>query len=181
MRRAICGVVLGLSGMATGCTTISEPGFASRNAEADLDFDLQTVVRAQSNDLLALTEALQAHGVRNFSATKKLSRDVDDTASHMDQLHLNLPSLLAAQDVELAELRETASKTALQERMQAIQSYRKALLVSLASSAARANEAAQSLMQAHAAGRSELSAPSQNAQDLARDLKAAHTMIEMQL
>jgi hypothetical protein len=181
MHRAICGLFLGFSSLITGCTTVSEPTFASRNAEANLDLDLQSIVRSQSNDLLALTEALQAHGARNFSATKKLDRDLDETATHMDQLHLNLPALLASQDVELAELRETASKTTLKERMQAIQAYRKALLVSLTSSASRANDAAQKMMQAHASGRTELSTPTQNAQNLARDLKSARTMIEMQL
>ncbi|MEP5155168.1 hypothetical protein [Planktotalea sp.] len=181
MNRAICGIFLGFSGLVTGCTGVSEPTFATRNAEANLELDLQSVVRTQSNELLALTQALQAHGVRNFNATKKLNRDLDETAAHMDQLHLNLPALLASQDVELAELRETANKAAVKERVQAIQAYRKALLASLNASAARANETAEKMIAAETTGRQDLKDPSVNAQYLARDLEAARTMIEMQL
>ena len=186
MRKVISGLLLGFSGLVAGCTGVTEPSFAMRNAEANLDYDLQSLVRTQSNDVLALTQALEAHALRDFAVDKKLSRDLEETATHMDQLHMDLPSLLAAQDVELAELREgiangTIQKATLKSRAQSIQTYRKALLGSLNASASRATAAAQKLMSAFNAGRSDLATHSNTANGLSRDLSAARTMIEMQL
>ena len=129
---------------------------------------------------------LESHALRNFASSKRLNRDLEETVTHMDQLHMNLPALLAAQDVELAELREgvlkgAIEKAALKSRGQDIQTYRKALLGSLDASAARANLAAQKLTAIHSTGRSDLGEQTQTANGLARDLKAARTMIEMQL
>ncbi|MGB7318030.1 MAG: hypothetical protein WBC85_08705 [Planktotalea sp.] len=186
MRRVICGLILGFSGLVSGCVGITEPTFATRNAEASLDLDMQSLVRNQSNDLLTLTQALENHAKRDFSSSRSLDRDLEETITHMDQLHMNLPALLAAQDVEVAELRDgvlngSTQKAALSERIQDVQTYRKSLLGSLNASADRANAAAQKLMSAYGAGRVDLGAQTQTAQGLARDLKAARTMIEMQL
>lgn len=186
MRILACGLVLGFAGFTAACSGVSEPSFATRNAEANLDIDLQDLVRAQSNELLALTQDLEGHTKRGFTSSKRLERDLEDTVTHMDQLHLNLPALLAAQDVELAELRAgivngTAQKSTFKARTQGIQTYRKALLGSLDASASRANVAAQTLANALRTGRTDLGRQSHTAHGLARDLKAARTMIEMQL
>ncbi len=186
MRKILCGIILGTSGLLAGCSGVSEPSFAMRNAEANLDLDLQSLVRTQSNDLLALTQELESHAKRDFASSKRLDRDLEEAATQMDQLHMNLPALLAAQDVEIAELREgirqgTVQKTALNARSKSVQSYRKALLGSLIASASRANLTAVGLSEAHQSGRTDLAHHSQTATDIARDLKAARTMIEMQL
>lgn len=186
MRTLACGFLLAFTGAITGCTGMTEPGFATRNAEANLDLDLQSLVRSQSNDLLALTQDLEAHAKRDFSSSKRLNRDLEETVTHMDQLHMNLPALLATQDVELAELREgvddgDVQKSALSARGKEIQTYRKALLGSLDASAQRVNATAQLLLSTFETGRGDLDPHLRTAQDLARDLKAARTMIEMQL
>jgi hypothetical protein len=143
-------------------------------------------VRGQSNDLLSLTQNLETRAKRNFTSPQKLDRDLERAVTHMDQLHMNLPALLAAQDVEIAELREmlsndAISKSALKGRAQEIQTYRKGLLGSLNASVARATLTSQALLNAQSSGRAELGRQTRTAQDLTRDVKAARTMIEMQL
>ena len=179
MRIIASAVLLGLSSLVTGCVSSVEPTFASRNARADLD--LRSIVRTQSNDLLSMTVDLETHAKGNFRSAKKLARDLEETVTHMDQLHMNLPALLAQQDVEIAELRDrvrngTVQKADMQARAQAIQTYRKSLIGSLSASAARANITVNGLK-----GRSDLAPQARTAHDLARDLRAARTMIEMQL
>ena len=186
MRTLACGVLIGALGLVAGCSSMSEPSFATRNAEANLDLDLQSLVRAQSNDLLSLTQDLESYGKRGFTSAKRLTRDLEKTVIHMDQLHMNLPALLAAQDVELAELRDgvsngIAQKSTLKARGQEIQTYRKALLGSLNASAVRANSTAQQLTATLDGGRTDLQPQAQAAHSLARDLDSARSMIEMQL
>lgn len=179
MRIIASAVLLGLSFLITGCTSSMEPTFATKNAEADLD--LRSIVRTQSNEVLSMTIDLEKHAKGDFRSSKKLSRDLEETVTHMDQLHMNLPALLAQQDVEIAELRDrvtkgTAQKAEMQARVQAIQTYRKSLVGSLSASAARANITANGLKR-----RSDLAPQARTAHELARDLRAARTMIEMQL
>ena len=96
---------------------------------------------------------------------------------------MNLPSLLAAQDVEIADLRQQVTdgaldKATLKARTKDIATYRKALLGSLNAIAARAGSTVQAL---NGSGRNDLMQLSGPAQDLSRDLEAVRTMIEMQL
>lgn len=184
MRNVASVVLLGLTVLITGCVSGPEATFATRNATADVD--LRSIVRTQSNDLLAMTMDLESHTKSNFRASKKLDRDLEETVVHMDQLHMNLPALLAKQDVELAELRDmvskgTMQKTQMQARTVAIQTYRKSLVASLNASATRVNIAANGLKNALSEGRTDLGYQTRTAHELARDLRAARTMIEMQL
>ena len=98
---------------------------------------------------------------------------------------MNLPSLLAAQDVEIADLRQQVTdgaldKATLKARTKDIATYRKALLGSLNAIAARAGSTVQAL-NGSGPGRDDLMQLSGPAQDLSRDLEAVRTMIEMQL
>lgn len=184
MRIVASLILLGLSFLISGCTNSPDTTFATRNAE--VDFDLQSIVRTQSNDMLSLTSDLKNHAISGFRSAKKLDRDLEKTVIHMDQLHMNLPALLAAQDMELAELRDMINKgmadqNALTLRAQEVQTYRKSLVGSLDASAKRANITAISLESNYATGRADLASPTHTAQDLVRDLRAARTMIEMQL
>ncbi|MGH1576134.1 hypothetical protein [Planktotalea sp.] len=184
MRNFTSGVLIGLSIIVSGCVSNTEASFASRNAEVELD--LHSLVRGQSNDLLSLTQNLETRAAKHFSAPKKLANDLEKTVIHMDQLHLNLPTLLAHQDVELAELRALLAegaigKSTLKARAQDIRTYRKALITSLSASESRANLTSNALAAAHQSGRSDLSGHANTAKALSRDVKAARTMIEMQL
>jgi hypothetical protein len=184
MRRSICGIFLGLAVVVGGCSHTSEATFATRNAQVELD--LHSLVRSQSNELLMMTKNLESHATSEFSSIKKLDRDLEMSTTQMDQIHMNLPSLLADQDVEIAELRQDvsnglATKDHLNQRMQAIQTYRKALLSSLDASATRASATFNALSSAQATRHGNLTVQKHRTQDLARDLKDARTMIAMQL
>lgn len=181
-QRPLLGLVmLGFAALSAGCTQSNQVEFASRNAQSDLD--LNGIVRGQSNELLNMAVDLETSAKNNFPAPKRLRRTLNDAIAQSDQVSLNLPSLLAAQDVELADLRAqvsdgTAGKTTLKERESAIQTYRKALIGSLDGSAKRAAYTAQTLQASTQPG---LGEQAQIAQDLAQDLKDARTMIAMQL
>lgn len=181
-RSPILGMLmLGVMGFTAGCAQPTQVEFAARNATSD--FDLHSLVRAQSNELLDMAVDLETSAKRDFPAPKRLNRALSEAVVHSDQMALNLPSLLAAQDVELAEMRAqvlegTLSKDELSARERAIQTYRKGLIGSLDASAKRTAFTAQQLQ---TSTRPNLGNQAQIAQDLARDLQNARTMIAMQL
>jgi hypothetical protein len=184
MRRSICGVFLGLAVVVGGCSNTSEATFATRNAQVELD--LHSLVRSQSNELLMMTQSLEGRATSGLSSVKKLDRDLEMSTTQMDQIHMNLPSLLADQDVEIAELRQDvsnglASRAELKQRMKAIHTYRKALMTSLDASATRAAATFNALSSGQLTRHGNLTVQKHRTQDLARDLKDARTMIAMQL
>ena len=148
-----------------------------------VELDLHSLVRGQSNELLSMTEALQKNASRSFSSPGKLSETLEESIVQMDQIHMNLPTLLADQDVEIAAMRQavadkTTSKSVLKARYEAMRAYRTALIQSLDSSAARTTQTLRALQ---ASERSDLMPLMQDAKILSRDLNAARTMIQMQM
>ena len=180
-RRITCAVFLGLSGFLAGCMDPAEPSFAMKNEQVELD--LHSLVRGQSNELLAMTTDLKKTASRALASPRKLGQTLEDSIVQMDQLHMNLPTLLADQDVEIAEMRQgvidkTMSKSALKARYEAMRAYRSALIQSLESSAARTTQTIQALQSSN---RADLKPLVQDAHTLSRDLNAARTMIQMQM
>ena len=180
-RGLACGIAIAVTGLVAGCVTQDEASFSARNAQVEID--LRSYVRGQSNELLELTERLLSTSQKSKTSSRKMGRTLDETITLMNQIHMNLPSLLAAQDVEIADLRQQVTngaldKATLKTRTNDIATYRKALLRSLNASAARAGSTVQAL---NGLGRDDLMQLSGIAQDLSRDLEAVRTMIEMQL
>lgn len=178
MKRFFISMVIGSAVLTAGCAQQAEPEFAMRNAQ--IDADLQSIVRAQSNELLSQVQRLEGQAASNFASTRKLERALEETAQQVDRLQLNLPSLLAAQDVELATLRElidegAAEPSALPRKRDEIQAYRKALIASLDASLSRAASTRKAL-EATA-----LRTQADRAADLTDDLTSARTTIAMQL
>ncbi len=181
IRKITCAGFLGLASFLAGCGEPSEPSFAIKNEVVDLN--LHSLVRGQSNELLSMTEALHLNASRTFTSPRKLSDALDESIVQMDQIHMNLPTLLADQDVEIAALRQavankTESKTALKARYEAMRAYRASLIQSLQSSAARTDQTLQAIQ---TSGRPDLMPLMQDAKFLSRDLNAARTMIQMQM
>ena len=181
IRKVTCAVFLGLSSILAGCGEPTEPSFAMKNEIVELD--LHSLVRGQSNELLSMTEALQKNASRSFSSPRKLSETLEESIVQMDQIHMNLPTLLADQDVEIATMRQavadkTTSKSALKARYEAMRAYRTALIQSLDSSAGRTSQTLRALQ---ASERPDLMPLMQDAKILSLDLNAARTMIQMQM
>ncbi len=181
IRGLACSILIGLTGVLAGCSSSGDATFATRNAQ--VEFDLYSFVRGQSNDLLDITQDLQIAVKKSNPSPRKLDRDLENSVTLMDQIHMNLPSLLAAQDVEIAELRQkvadgTIDKTILKARTSDMQTYRKALLASLDASASHAAFTVDALIGSTNPDLMQLSNP---AKALSRDLRAARTMIQMQL
>lgn len=172
------GVLIAAAGIVSGCVATDDIEFSARNAQVELD--LHSFVRGQSNELLEKTQNLLSSAQRGAMSPRKMGRNLESTVNLMDQIHMNLPSLLADQDVEIADMRQqvrdgSLNKAVLKQRSNDIQTYRKALLASLNASAVRAASTVEVLK---LSGNQELTSP---AHDLSRDLHAARTMIEMQL
>ena len=177
-RRITCALFLGFAGFIGGCSETSDTHFSTRNAQEELD--LHSAVRGQSNELLGMTQQLQVFAKQGFASPKKLTRELDDTASQIDQIQMNIPTLLAAQDVEIEDLRQqvrngTASKDALKLRAMQVSTYRTALLASLNASAARTASTLNALKT------TKLNNQRLRMHALDSDLKAVRSMIELQL
>lgn len=179
--RAFSISLVALTTLVAGCSDVTDTSFSARNAQVELD--LHSLMRSQSNELLSMAQKLDVSSKQGFTSPRKLSRSLNDAVMQMDQIHMNLPSLLAAQDVEIADLRQQVregvmAKSVLETRTQAIDVYRKGLLGSLDASAARAKSTFNALA---ATNRHDLSNQTDQASGLSRDLQAARTMIYMQL
>ena len=178
LRRLTCAIFLGLAGFIGGCATNSEPSFSTRNAQVELD--LHSAVRGQSNELLGMTQQLQTYAKQGFKAPQKLTRELDNTASQIDQIQMNIPTLLAAQDVEISDLRQevrngTTSKADLKTRKMQVSIYRTALLASLNASATRTAATLDALRGTR------LNNQKLRMHALENDLKAVRSMIELQM
>jgi len=174
-------IFVALCSLAAGCSPATEPTFSARNVQVELD--LHSLVRLQSNELLGMMQDLEAARKANFRSPRKLERALTDGIAQMDQIHMNLPSLLAAQDVEIADLRQDvkkglASKAILNTRSDEIERFRRALLGSLKASAARTDITLNALSDPQ---HQTLSDQRQQTIGLARDLSDARSMIELQL
>lgn len=181
IRKMTSAGFLGLASLLAGCGEPSEPSFAMKNEVVELD--LHSLVRGQSNELLSMTEALQKSASRTSTSPNKLSDALEESIVQMDQIHMNLPTLLADQDVEMATLRQavadkTASKSALKVRYEAMRAYRASLIQSLQSSSARTDQTLQAIQ---TSGRPDLMPLMQDAEILSRELNAARAMIQMQM
>lgn len=175
----MAAVLFGAGFFISGCVSQSEPEFAMRNA-VEQDLDLQSIVRGQSNTLLELTLSLEDHAKAGFAAQRRLDKDLDAAIVQLDELHLNLPSLLADQDLALETVRELVSEgaldtSALKAKQSEIQTYRKALLGSLDASATRAALTAQAL------SKTGMTAQTRQADRLSGDLKDARSSIALQM
>lgn len=178
IRRLTCAIFLGFAGFIGGCSDTSDAVFSTRNAHEELD--LHSTVRGQSNALLNMTDELYTLAQRNQVSPKKLDRELDSAASQVDQMQMNLPTLLAAQDVEIADLRQQVStgastKSALADRTQRITVYRKALLASIKASKVRTGSALNAMQAKPQTDQT------QRIQALDADLGDMRSMIEMQL
>jgi len=172
-------LLVALSAFTAGCAGGPDAGIATRNVQTN--FDLQSVVRGQSNELLALSQTLEEFAQAEFVSLRRFDRELTKAVAQMDQVDMNLPSLLAMQDVELAELSQLIADGLAEDsdhsrRAGEIQTYRRALLASLKASGSRVTLTANAL-RAHEF----LTAQRDLAEDLTRDLNAAQVMIEMQL
>lgn len=177
MNRVMCAVFLWLTSFIVGCVQPAETSFAARNDQVELD--LHSLVRGQSNALLSMTLALEKSAAKGFSSPRKLGETLVDSIDQMDQIQINLPSLLADQDVEIADLRQDpANKSTLKARYKAMRDYRGALIQSLGASQTRAQQTVKALQ---ASGRADLIPHLRDAQILSRDLNAARVMIQMQM
>mgnify|MGYP000409819608 CR=1 FL=1 len=178
LRRLTCAIFLALAGFIGGCAQTPQTSYSTRNTQFDLD--LQSTVRGQSNDLLEMTQQLQSFAQKGFLTPQKLTRELETTASQIDQIQMNVPTLLADQDVEIAELRQqvrrgTASDETLKTRAMQVSTYRTALLASLNASATRT---ASTL---HALRSTKLNNQRLRLRALDQDLGAVRSMIEMQM
>lgn len=179
MTRLTCAVFLWLTSFLVGCVQPADVTFAARNDITELKLD--SLVRGQANALLSMTQDLETQAKRGFNAPRKLSQTLEDSIAQMDQIQMNLPALLADQDVEIAELRQAVSKKTAQNselkmRYEAMQNYRNGLLKSLDASAARTALTLRALQ-----GSGGASAYVQDAKTLSRDLDAARSMIQLQM
>lgn len=179
MRIFSAALLIGCAFLTAGCVSAPDATFSARNAQVDID--LHSIVRGQSNDLLSIALDLEALTLEGFASPKKLSKRLAKATLQMDQVDMNLPSLLATQDVELAELWQgvasgTTQPALLKQRTAEITAYRKALIGSLNASGSRITMTSNAL-----AARGDLAVQSGDAHSLKQDLNAARIMIEMQL
>ena len=74
-RGLACGIAIAITGLVAGCVTQDEASFSARNAQVELD--LHSYVRGQSNELLELTEGLLSTSQKSKTPSRKMGHTLD--------------------------------------------------------------------------------------------------------
>lgn len=164
--------------LTAGCVKQNEPEFAMRNVHDGLD--LPSIVRSQSNGLLLLSTDIANDVQQAGFSRRRLVDDLAGLSDQLEQLQLDLPALLASQDVEIASLEQlvrdgAVERSALKQKQRNTIRFRKELIGSLSSTTAQTSDALQLF---EARGYPEMATTTKSLLD---DLKATRTIIEMQL
>ena len=74
-RGLACGIAIAVTGLVAGCVTQDEASFSARNAQVEIE--LRSYVRGQSNELLELTEGLLSTSQKSKTSSRKMGHTLD--------------------------------------------------------------------------------------------------------